>query len=90
MLGFLAGGGLGGIGVSAKRNTANNVAPPPGSSGRARTDGEIPGTGGALPTGLEAKCGPCAKPTKNQKQNYGPSVTGPTPQFDDIWVFKYD
>ena len=90
MLQFLQGGGLGLGGTKARGNTANNVAPSAGGTGRARTDGIIPGIGGGLPTGLEAKCGPCAGFTPNQKQNYGPATTpGPSQQFDDIWVFWY-
>jgi len=62
------------------------VVPPSGSSGRAITDNSfIDGNGNLI--GVEVKCGPCARYTKNQKQNYGPATTGANPQFYDILTF---
>jgi len=89
MLAFVNTGGLPGV-QQATRNTANNVAPPPGMSGNARTDGLATDSRRKKKYGLESKCGPCAGFTPHQNQNYGSAVNPPSgtaAQFDDIFTF---
>ena len=92
MLKLVNQGSIPAISGTAVRNTSNNVAPPSGRRGRARTDGVINGGRGRPPIGLEAKCGPCAGPTKHQRQNYKPAVSpnrGTRRQFMDIFIIRF-
>lgn len=67
-------------GLSGKLGLGVTIPPPPGMTGNSITDGSM----GSI--GLEAKCGPCAKPTKNQKQNKGNMAAA---GLTDIFTFRF-
>jgi len=67
-------------GLSGALTGRVTIPPPAGLIGNSITDNSMG------PIGLEANCGPCARPTKNQKQNKGNrAVAG----LSDIFTFRF-
>jgi RHS repeat-associated protein len=82
MLALAAAGTIPGLGASTGRTI---IPPPSGMTGNSITDGTFTDASGNK-IGMESKCGPCARPTKNQKQNKGNiGAAG----LSDMFIFRF-